>query len=367
MFFAFNDEQRELQGVLRSFLEDAAPQDALVERASSGGMAAFDTALTLRLAREMGMLGATIPVEQGGSGVGTLAQFLIFRELGRVLAGGAFLASVLAAEALVRLDREGRYLDLLHALINGGKRAAVAGLSWGKSEFTAERKGDEWSVSGSTPLLVGASDFDVLVVFTGPPGDVACFLVEDPEAMVTSGIETLDITRPSARVELNGALGTPLGSQNEAPHVYRALLRIATLCIAAEQLGVAEKAQEIAVEHAKIRRQFGAPIWSFQAVRHRCANVAVAVEGARNTGLYAAWAEGEYVGASKVLVNVAKSVCVEAAVLATSNAIQILGGLGFTWEHPIHLYYRRSIACRQIYGSTRAHREVVARELLDCD
>lgn len=367
MFFALNDEQRELQDVLRSFLENAAPQDGLVERASNGHVAAFDAGLTLRLAKEMGVLGATIPVERGGSGVGTLAQFLIFRELGRVLAGGAFLASALAAEALTRLDREGRYLTLLRALINGDKRAAVAGLSWSKSEFTAERQGDEWSISGSAPLLVGAVDFDVLVVFTGPPGDLSCFLIEDFEAVVTSQVETLDITRPFARVDLNGVPGKPLGSQSEVPHVYRALLRIATLCVAAEQLGVAEKAQEIAVEHAKIRQQFGAPIGSFQAVRHRCANVAVAVEGARSTGLYAAWAEGEDVGASKVLVNVAKSVCVEAAVLATGSAIQVLGGVGFTWEHPIHLYYRRAITCRQIYGSTRAHREIIAKELLDRD
>lgn len=367
MFFALSDEQRELQEVLRSFLEDAVPQNSLVERASNGTEAEFDLALTRRLALEMGVLGATMPTDRGGSGLGLLAQFLIFRELGRVLAGSGFLASVLAAEALVRLDPDAVHDGLLQALIGGEKLGAVAGLDWSGTDFTATREAGEWKLSGTSALVLGAADSDVLLVFTGAGEHPTCFLIEDITPVSCTRVDMLDGTRATARIELQSVTAVPLGSPDGDARAYSDLLRIATLCIAAEQLGVAEKAQDIAVEHASIRKQFGAPIGSFQAIKHRCANVAMALDGARNMGFYAAWADEAEIGASEKLVNIAKSVCVEASVSSTENAIQVLGGLGFTWEHPIHLYYRRAISSRQIFGSTRFHREIVARELIDHD
>jgi alkylation response protein AidB-like acyl-CoA dehydrogenase len=139
---------------------------------------------------------------------------------------------------------------------------------------------------------------------------------------------------------------------------------MAALCIAAEQVGAAERALEIAVDHAKIRKQFGAPIGSFQAVKHRCADSAVAVEAASSTGLHAAWALNGALEPEWPWASVAKSVCVEASIKVTASTIQVLGGTGFTWEHPIHLYYRRAIASRQWFGSTRSHRERIAARLL---
>lgn len=367
MFFALSDEQRELQQVLRSFLEDAVPQNSFVQRASDGTMDEFDLTLTRRLAQEMDVLGATVPTERGGSGVGSLAQFLIFRELGRVLAGSAFLTSVMATESLSRLDRDFEYDHLLQALMQGERRGAIAGLDWDETAFVAVQDGSEWVLSGKSPLVLGAVDCDFLLVFAEGSEQKACFLVEDLAHLTRSRIDLLDGTRSAAWVELCNVKGLPVGTPSGDCETYRKLLWIATLCVAAEQVGVAEKAQEIAVEHATIRKQFGMPIGSFQAVKHRCANVAMALEGALNTGLYAAWAQDTEIGASDKLVNIAKSVCVETSVSSTANAIQILGGLGFTWEHPMHFYYRRAISSRQIFGSTRLHREIVAGELVDND
>ena len=142
------------------------------------------------------------------------------------------------------------------------------------------------------------------------------------------------------------------------------MAHVAALCIAAEQVGVAERALEIAIEHASIRKQFGAPIGSFQAIKHRCADVAMALEGAVNTGLHAAWALDHKIDPEQPWVSYAKSVCVEASVQATETLIQVLGGVGFTWEHPAHIFYRRAVSSRYLFGTTETHRQHIIASVI---
>jgi alkylation response protein AidB-like acyl-CoA dehydrogenase len=366
MFFELDDSQLELRSIVRSFLGKACPEHTLVQRVEARAVSGFDLELLRRLCVELQVLGVAVPANRGGAGAGLVELFIILVELGRVLYGGPFLSSALAAEVLVQADPEGTCHPMLEALISGEARGAVVGLSVGSDpSLTAVERRGCWKVSGRSALVFDAAEADTVVLFATSAEGIGCYLVKDPGRVSRTPVKQLDLTRSAAHLELNDVEVRRLGTLESASAARERTLKVAALCIAAEQVGVAEHALEIAVAHAGSRKQFGVPIGSFQAVKHRCADVAVAVEAAASTGLHAAWALNGMIEPEQPWASFAKSICVEASVKATSSAIQVLGGLGFTWEHPIHLYYRRAIASRQSFGSTRAHRELIASRLLD--
>jgi alkylation response protein AidB-like acyl-CoA dehydrogenase len=365
MFFELDENQLELRSVVRSFLTEASPEHGLVRRVEERRTGGSDVDLFRRLCAELDVLGAAVPDERGGSGAGLVELFVVFAELGRVLYGGPFLSSVLAAEVLVSADPEGHSDPSLEALIKGESRGAVAGLSWGQpTGLTASGCGGDLTVSGRSAFVFNAPEASTILLFADAADGLGCFMVKDFESVSRIPIEQLDLTRSAAHLEFHDVAVRRIGTIESATIARTRTLGMAALCIAAEQVGVAERSLEIAVEHAKLRKQFGSPIGSFQAVKHRLADAAVAVESAVNTALHAAWALNGAIEPDQPWASLAKSVCVETSVKVTGNAIQVLGGLGFTWEHPIHLFYRRAIASRQSFGSTRMHRELIASRLL---
>ena len=366
MFFELNEEQEQLQSSIRSFFEGSSAAHTLVRRAEKRSDRKFDDDLLRRLGVELDVLGAAVPEARGGSGAGLVELFVIFREMGRVLYGGPFLSSVLSAEVLVHADRQGTYDALLTSLLKGKSRCAVAGLKWGgPNDLVAVEKDGAWSVSGRADFVFDAAHAGTFLLFAETPNGTGCFIVEDPGAVTKVPIDLLDLTRSAAHLLFDGVVSSYVAVGEVAATTLKRVLDVAVLCVAAEQVGVAERALEIAVEHAKLRVQFGAPIGSFQAVKHRCADAAVAVEAAKATGLHAAWAIDCGIERDQPLASFAKSVCSEASVKVTGSAIQVLGGIGYTWEHPIHLYFRRAISSRQSFGSTSAHRDRIAAQLLD--
>ncbi|WP_454883163.1 acyl-CoA dehydrogenase family protein [Sphingomonas oryzagri] len=366
MFFDLDEDQRSLGSMIRAFLEEALPEHLLVNRIEAEDNATSEADLFRKLCVELDVLSAAVPVSRGGSGAGLVALFVIFREMGRVLYGGPFLSSLLAAEALVAVDPDGEHDELLQALLTGRAQGAVVGISDDEGGGLDVTQNDgAYFLTGSLPLVIGGASADTLIIFADTAEETTCFALDDMTRVARHAALPLDLSRPIAALQLDRVPARRIDKPGLAATARTRLSEVASLCIAAEQVGIAERALEMAVDHAKLRRQFGVPIGSFQAVKHRCADSAVAVEAALSMALHAAWSLEGGVDPDKPMASLAKAACVEASVKVTASTIQVFGGLGFTWEHPIHLYYRRAVASRQYFGSTRAHRERIAADMLD--
>ncbi|RFA08528.1 hypothetical protein B7R54_04280 [Subtercola boreus] len=365
MFFELDEDQEQLKDLMRSFLQQESPEHTLVQRTENSLERPHDVRVFDRLCAELELVGLAIPEERGGSGAGLVELFVVFEELGRVLYGGPLLSTMLAAELIVTADTEDDFAELLGQLLAGAVRGAVAGLEWNRpSGLTASQdESGHWIVSGVSDYVFDGTDADQVVLFADSGDGVRCFLVDQPEALERSAREQLDLTRPVGRIRFDAAPVTPIGSAASAAGVRERVVAVATLCITAEQVGAARRCLEISVEHAASRTQFGRAIGSFQAVKHRCADSAVLVEAASATGLHAAWALQQDAGQQDPVVRSAKSVCSEASVKVAASTIQVLGGIGYTWEHPAHLFYRRAITSRQTMGTTWQHRDDIASQL----
>jgi alkylation response protein AidB-like acyl-CoA dehydrogenase len=178
-------------------------------------------------------------------------------------------------------------------------------------------------------------------------------------------LETLDMTRKQAALELDGVPGRLIGAEGSAADVVERTLRQAAVALAAEQVGGAQRCLDMSVEYAKIRMQFGRPIGSFQAIKHMCADLLLEVESARSAAYYAAWAAQEQSDELPLVSSLAKAFCSEAYFRAAADNIQIHGGIGFTWEHDAHLYYRRAKSTELMLGTPEEHREIAAGYLID--
>jgi alkylation response protein AidB-like acyl-CoA dehydrogenase len=337
MLLGLDREQEQLQDAVRSYLASA----------EVGGPVDWQ-----RLVRELDIAGLAVPEELGGSGAGLVEACVVLGQLGRVLSPAPYLSTVLALDALVslRVDRDAPLVDdLVARVVTGEHRATVDGRVSGTGVAGHVLDGDEVDT-----FVVLAPDRD---------GHLAAFLVDARSTGVTrTPLDGLDGTRRLTRVEWSGVSMTPL--TGPAAPVLDRLLATAAVCLAAEQLGGAERCLELAVEHARSRSQFGRPIGSFQAVKHRCADVQTAIEAARWAALHAAWAVQERHPEATVLASMAKASVSDAYVQAAGSAIQVLGGIGFTWEHPIHRFYRRAVSSRELCGAPDCHRERIARDLL---
>jgi alkylation response protein AidB-like acyl-CoA dehydrogenase len=216
--------------------------------------------------------------------------------------------------------------------------------------------------SGHAEHVLEGESADLFVVYASDPdGQLRAFLAgpDDAAGVVRSPRPGLDGARRLSRVEFGDVPVRPLG-----PAALDRLLAVAAVCLAAEQLGGAERCLELAVEHARARTQFGRPIGSFQAVKHRCADSLMVLEAARWSALYALWAVGEGSPEASALASMAKASSSEAFVRVAASTIQVLGGIGFTWEHPAHRYYRRAVVSRELFGRPDGHRARVAAGLL---
>lgn len=364
MFFDLNEDHQQLSSTLRSFVDAQCPTQTLVRQTENSMKNGFDMVLFRRLSGELGLLGAAVPENRGGAGFGMTGLFVIFRELGRAVYGGPFLSSVLTAETLVHADPDGQEEALLQSLLAGEQGATVAGLAWERNDnLVAIEQGGKWAVSGNVMAVLDAG-VGTMLVFANAPDGLGCFRVVDTASLIIEPVDLLDLSRSSANVQFDNVSVIRIGTAMSAMQARDQVAKAAALCIAAEQVGGAERALELTIEHANIRKQFGSPIGSFQAIKHRCADVAVALEGAVNTGLHAAWAVDQGIDPERPWVSYAKSVCVEASVKATETLVQVLGGLGFTWEHPAHIFYRRAVSSRYMFGSTEVHRQVIIASVI---
>jgi alkylation response protein AidB-like acyl-CoA dehydrogenase len=368
MDFAFSAEQRELGSVLRAFLADQWPEPEL--RRLMADPLGWDRKVLARCAGEIGLQGLAVPERFGGAGYGIVELGVGFTELGRALAGGPLFASVaLATTALLGTGDEGACAELLPGLAAGTTVATLAlveqdGAGDPRSvRTTARREGTGWVLDGTKEYVLDGAGADLLlVVAAGPngPGLYAVDVAGAGDAVVRTPLDTLDPTRRQARIVLSAAPGRLVGADGAAEPAVAHALRIGAVLLAAEQVGGAEKVLEAAVEYAGVREQFGRPIGSFQAVKHRCADMLLRVEAARSASAYALWAADNRPAEFPVAAAIAKSYCSEAYSFCAGQGMQIHGGMGFTWEHPAHLHLRRAKSTEALLGSPTQHRAELA-------
>ena len=365
MDFRFSPEQDQLRAQARSFLEKRFPAARIAELAASPD--GWDRTSWGELAR-LGWTGASIPEAQGGAGQSFLEEAIVFEELGRALYPGPYFATVaLALPALACAP------DLLARVASGTLTATLASREPGRPSTDTSATATEarhingrWLLRGQKHLVTDAGCVDALVVEARGPDGVGLFLVErHGDRPGISVLDTVDATRRLARVSFDDDEGRLLAGPPEAAEVIARTRRRALAALAAEAVGIASQALALGVEHAKSREQFGRPIGAYQAVSHKLADTYVEVELARSLAYWAAWCIAEGDGQADLAATAAKSHAAETAVAACERAIQVHGGMGFTWDHPLHRYYKRALWIESFDRSGAGHRAEIAHALLD--
>jgi alkylation response protein AidB-like acyl-CoA dehydrogenase len=367
--FAFNEEQEELRKTVRAFLEAKSSEAAVREQMDTE--AGYDAAVWSQMGEQLGLQGLVIPEEYGGSGYGYIELVVILEEMGRSLLCAPFFSSVvLAGNTLIHAGDDQAKADLLPGIATGETIATLAFTEengrWDEAGITATatQDGDTWKISGTKMYVLDGHTASLLIVAARTAAGVSLFAVDGEGAGVTrTALATMDQTRKQAKVVLDGASGRLIGADGEGWTVLERVLDLAAVALAAEQVGGAQACLDMAVQYAKDRVQFGRPIGSFQAIKHKCADMLLEVESAKSAAYYAGWAASELNDELPSVASLAKAYCSEAYFHAAAENIQIHGGIGFTWEHPAHLYFKRAKSSELLFGDPTYHRELLAQRI----
>ncbi|WP_042403864.1 acyl-CoA dehydrogenase family protein [Streptacidiphilus carbonis] len=352
----YSEVEQELRGNVRALLAARAPQAATLARTESEQP--VDTALWRALADELGVTGLAVPEKWGGAGAGWRETAVVLEELGRAAAPVPYLGSaVLATAALLAAEET----ELLPRVASGELVAALAvpfGTAPSAPFPSAVRTGSDGRLHGRARLVADARTAGVLLVpALDRDGSAGLYAVED---FTVVPVVSLDMTRPLADLVLDAAAGRRIASGDAAVAVLGTALATGAALLASEQLGVAEWALETTTAYVKERHQFGRPVGSFQAVKHRLADLWVSVAQLRAVArsAAAAAATGTDLAVSSAL---AQAFASPVAVVAAEEAVQLHGGIGFTWEHPAHLYLKRAKSASIALGTADRHRAALAQ------
>jgi len=368
-------EQRELRDSVRRFLAERAPLPRVRELMDTAD--AMDIGVWRQAADQLGLQGIAIGEEYGGAGFSFAEQAIVLEELGAALYTGPYLASaVLAATALGASEDEGARRDLLPGIASGERVATLAFTeddgSWGPDavRLAAVKNGHGWRLDGHKSFVLDGHGADLILAVavtdagSSGPAALSLFAVDGAAAGLGRRIlPTLDQTRRLARCEFGDVPARLIGSPGAGRAVLEHTLDVAAIALAAEQLGGAQRALDMAVGYAKVRQQFGRAIGSFQAIKHRCADLLLEVESLRSAVGYAAAAVAEGSGEVPVLASLVKAYASEVYSRVAAENIQIHGGIGFTWEHDAHLYLKRAKASELFLGDGSYHRERLATRI----
>jgi alkylation response protein AidB-like acyl-CoA dehydrogenase len=369
MNFAFSEEQDELRRSVRRFLEDRSPMTEV--RRLMETEEGYDPDVWHQMANQLGLQSLTVPESYGGAGFSFVELAVVLEETGRALLGGPLFPTVaLAIPALLASGDEAAKADLLPGICSGETIATVALTEdsgrWDLDgiEATATASGDGWRIDGQKMFVLDGQAATLLLVAARTPAGVSLFAVDGNAPGVTkTPLATMDQTRKQARVTFSQTPGRLVGEDGGAGPVLAKMLDQAAVALAAEQVGGAQRCLDMSVDYAKTRIQFGRPIGSFQAIKHKCADMLLEVESAKSAAYYAAWAAAEDSDELPVVASLAKSYCSEAYFHAAAENIQIHGGIGFTWEHDAHLYFKRAKSSELLLGDPAYHRELLAQRI----
>ena len=369
--YTFTGEQAQLRDAVRKFCADNFDEQAVRRLMESDPP--FDAATWQRLGSELGVLGLSVPEADGGVGGTLIDQAIAVEELGASLACGPLFGTVyLAIPALVAASAGPARDEVMSALVEGTRTAAFAVAdragAFDPAAVTVEAaaSGDDWTLNGSLVRVVDAGAADDLLVAATTPDGPALFVVDATGSGVTRRtLVTLDLTRPQADVDLDGGPARLIAGPDEATRVITHALQVGSALLAVEQVGASQHLLNLSVDYAKSRLQFGRPIGSFQAVKHKLANLLVELEHARSAAYHAVWALADASDDPAIAASIAQATASAAFAQIATDTIQVHGGIGFTWEHQAHLYYKRAISDASLLGSAEQHRERIAELVLD--
>ena len=378
MKLAVSDEQTDLRDSVRRFLAERAPISRVRELMESPD--GSDPKVWEQAGAQLGLPGIAIPEEYGGAGFGFAEQAIVLEEFGAALYGGPYLASaVLAATALLASPDELARRGLLPGIASGQSVATLAFTeddgSWdpGAIRLAASRGdgsgpggsgGSGWVLDGHKSFVLDGHAADLVLVAAAAEPGLSLFAVEAGAAgLRRRALPALDQTRKLARLEFASVPARLIGAAGEAGAVLARTLDVAAIALAAEQLGGAQRALDMAVGYAKTREQFGRAIGSFQAIKHRCADLLLEVECLRSAVRYAAAAVAEDSAEVPALAALTQAYASDVFFHVAAENIQIHGGIGFTWEHDAHLYFKRATASELFLGDAAYHRERLAQRI----
>ncbi|MCZ7526342.1 MAG: acyl-CoA/acyl-ACP dehydrogenase [Acidimicrobiia bacterium] len=371
MELEFTPEQEELRDGVRAMLAGECPMSLVREVVEKG---ARPERLWTQMA-ELGWPALTVPEAAGGLGLGAVEMAVVVEELGRVVAPGPFVPTATQFVPAVRETGTPAQQERFLGPVAAGERSGTLALAEAEGDFepadvtaTVERDGDAVVLRGTKRFVVEATAVDDLVVVAREPGSVGddgvTAVVVPRTAVTVTPLQAFDASRGLATVLLDGArvesdrvLGTP------GPATARALRRAveeATVALALEIVGACQAIFDVSLAYARERHQFGVPIGSFQAIKHKFADMYVALERARATGYYAALTIAEDDERRTLATSAAKAAAGDCQRLLAKEGIQVHGGIGFTWEHDMHLYVRRVKSDAALFGSAGTHRARVA-------
>jgi alkylation response protein AidB-like acyl-CoA dehydrogenase len=373
MQFTFTDEQEELRRTIRRFCEEKSPV-ADVRRLMETDEG-YDEAVWKQMAQELGLQGLHIPEAYGGQGFTFVELGIVLEEMGRALLCAPFLSGVLASSAVLSAGTEAARKELLPGIASGETIATLALAEpagrWDADgiQAVAKKDGDGYRITGTKRFVLDGATAGLIVVaarLEGTKGEdgIGLFAVNgDADGLTRESLLPLDTTRKQAALELEDVKAAAIGTPGEDWPALRKTLDQVSVLLSAEMVGGAQRCLDMAVQYAKDRVQFGRPIGQFQAIKHKCAEMLLQVESAKTATYYAMWVAARDDAELATVAPMAKAFCSEAYFFAASENIQVHGGIGFTWEHDAHLYFKRAKSSELLFGDPTYHRELLATRL----
>ncbi len=365
------EESRELAGAVRAACQRLAPEERVraVAFEQHGPDRGFDRPLWQALCAQVGIASIALPEEFGGAGHGATTLGVVAHELGRALAPVPFVASVALATRLILHTNSELAAAVLPALAEGERTAAAVisgdGGRWHRDAvtLTARHTGGDWAIDGQCRHVLNGAAADDLVAVADVGGHPEVFLLDAAtEGVAVRPERVLDGTRPMATIEFTAAAAIRL-SDGPVDDVIEFCVHQAIAVLSAEQVGATERVLEIATDYARHREQFGRPIGSFQAIKHRCADMLIDLEFARSASSAALQSADVGDGELSWRASMAKAVCSEALRDASHSNLQIHGGIGYTWEDSAHLYLKRARTDEVLFGSPGQHWDRLTAEV----
>lgn len=377
MRFAFNEDQEALRAAARDFLADHCGPTQI--RAVMETDAGYDPDVWWRIGAELGWASIIIPEAYGGVGLGYVELVGLMEEMGFAILCAPFFSTVcLATNALLLAGTEEQKQEHLPGIAAGETIATLAYTEatgrWNADGITAvaRRDGGDFVLNGTKTFVIDGHTAQVLIVAArraGSQGEegISLFVVPaDTAGIARRFLVTMDQTRKQAEVGLHNVrvpASALMGNEGEGWKLLSHTLDLAAVALAAEQVGGAQRCLDMTVQYAKERIQFGKPIGSFQALKHKCADMMLRVESARSAAYYAGWAAAAHEAELPVLASLAKSYCSDAYFFCAAESVQIHGGVGFTWEYDVHLHFKRAKSSETLLGDAAYHRELVAQRI----
>jgi alkylation response protein AidB-like acyl-CoA dehydrogenase len=372
--FAFSEEQEELRRSVRRFLDDksASAEVRRLMETTEG----YDVGVWKQMAQELGLQSLHIPEAYGGQGFTFIELGIVLEEMGRALLCAPYFSTVcLAANAILNAATDEQKGELLPGIASGETIAAFAFTEpsgkWGADGITLEatKAGDGYTLSGTKMFVIDGHTASLLIVAAREAGTsgtdgISFFAVDaDADGVTRTALTTMDQTRKQAKIEFANTPARLLGTAGAGWPALSKTLDQAAVCLSNEMVGGGQKVLDMSVEYAKVRVQFGRPIGSFQAIKHKCADMLLEVESAKSAAYYGMWCAAEMNDELPSVASLAKAYCSEAYFHAAAENIQIHGGIGFTWEHPAHLYFKRAKSSELLFGDPTYHRELLAQRI----